>query len=70
MWKVIHLSCQRVIFTTFKPSANYSSSLSGEADPGHNQLKRSDTAGESLGTLRMELNAWQDWEKQQNQNRK
>lgn len=56
--------------STFKPSANYFSSLSSEADLGHNQLKCSDTAGERIDTLQMELNAWQDWEVQQNQNRK
>lgn len=33
MWKVIHLSCQRVIFATFKPRGNRSYSLSVQSWP-------------------------------------
>lgn len=48
MWQAIHLSCQHVISTTFKPHVNCSYSLSGEGDLGRNQLTHPDTAGECM----------------------
>lgn len=50
MWQVIHLSCQHVIFTTFKPHVKHSYSLSGEGDPGRTQPTHPCTAGEHMET--------------------
>lgn len=54
MWQAIHLSCQHVIFTTFKPHVNRSYSLTGEGDLGRNRLTHPDTAGEC-----MEIPQWE-----------
>ena len=54
MWQAIHLSCQHVIFATFKPHVSRSFSLSGEGDLGRNQLTHPDTAGEC-----MEIPQWE-----------
>lgn len=56
MWKVIHCSCQRVIFAAFKPRVNRSYSLSGEGDLGRNQLTHPDIAGECMETPHSEQN--------------
>lgn len=46
MWQAIHLSCQHVILSTFKPHVTHSYSLPSEGDLGRNQLTHPDTAGE------------------------
>lgn len=48
MWQAIHLSCQHVIFTTFKPHVKRLYSVSGEGDLGRNQLTYPETAGECM----------------------
>ncbi len=59
MWQAIHLSCQHVISTTFKPHVNRSYSPSGEGDLGRNQLTHPDTAGECMEIPQWEQRMWE-----------
>lgn len=46
MWQASHLSCQRVISSTFKPRLTHLYAFPSEGDPGRNQPTHPGTAGE------------------------